>query len=165
MKQLIIVRHAKSSKEPSHPVDFDRPLNERGHQQAPAMAQRLLTQKVKLEVIVSSPAKRAFTTALYFAAAYGMKEQDIIAVPQLYEAPSFVFFDVIARLDPAFNNVAVFAHNPGITDFVNQLTSVRIDQMPTCAAFGVKANIRDWKDFEGAAREFWFFDYPKRVVL
>jgi phosphohistidine phosphatase len=161
MKQLIIVRHAKSSRDPSIPADFDRPLNERGHKDAPLMAQRLLQDKVAIDVIVSSPAKRALTTALYFAEAYHIKEKNIIKASELYEAPSFVFFDVIAKLDNTHNNVGIFAHNPGITNFINQLTTTRIDHMPTCAAFAVKAAIERWEDFERAAKIFWFFDYPE----
>jgi phosphohistidine phosphatase len=162
MKQLIIVRHAKSSRDLSVPADFDRPLNERGHKDAPVMAQRLLENKVPIDAIVTSTAKRALTTALYFAGVYHIQEKDVIKAPELYEAPSFVFFEVITKLENTFDNVCIFAHNPGVINFVNQLTATRIDHMPTCAVFALKADIIYWKDFERSSKIFWFFDYPER---
>ena len=68
MKQLIIVRHGKSDWENYNLTDFDRPLNSRGHKNAPVMVERLVNQGLFPEVIVSSPALRAITTANYFAA-------------------------------------------------------------------------------------------------
>ncbi len=72
-----------------------------------------------------------------------------------------VFFDTIAGMDDALQTLAIFSHNPGITDFVNMLTNVHTDNMPTSAVFAVKADIKSWKEFEKAKKEFWFFDYPK----
>ncbi|MFL9481990.1 SixA phosphatase family protein [Chitinophagaceae bacterium LWZ2-11] len=161
MKQLIIVRHAKSSWDFSTLDDFDRPLNDRGHKDAPVMAKRLLTKKIAIDAFVSSTAKRAFTTAAYFAEVYGIKEKGILKVPKLYHAEPPVFLDVIKHMDNALNTIAIFSHNPGITEFVNSLTNARIDNMPTCGVFGVKINTDKWSDFENATKDFWFFDYPK----
>ena len=50
----------------------------------------------------------------------------------------------------------------GISEFVNLLVKdVKIDNMPTCAVFAVKINIKKWADFKNATRDFLFFDYPK----
>jgi len=57
--------------------------------------------------------------------------------------------------------VAIFAHNPGITDFVNSLTSFKTGEMPTCGVFAIKINSDSWEDFETANKDFWFFKYPK----
>lgn len=161
MKSLIIIRHAKSSWDFSTLNDFDRPLNERGHKDAPMMAKRLLDKKIAIDAFISSTAKRAFTTASYFAEAYNVKEQHIIKVPELYHAAPSVFYDVIETINDGFNTIAVFSHNPGITDFVNQLTNARIDNMPTCGVFAVTIHTESWKNFADAEKEFWFFDYPK----
>lgn len=161
MKSLIIIRHAKSSWDFSTLNDFDRPLNERGHKDAPMMAKRLLDKKIAIDAFISSTAKRAFTTASYFAEAYNVKEKNIIKVPELYHAAPKVFYDVIETVNDTFNSIAVFSHNPGITDFVNQLTNARIDNMPTCGVFAVTIQTESWKNFAAAEKEFWFFDYPK----
>ena len=141
--------------------DFDRSLNERGHRDAPAMAKRLLDKKITIDAFISSPAKRAFTTCKYFAEAYAVKEKNIIIVPELYHASVNDFYNTIAKTDDAFSTIAVFSHNPGITEFVSGLTETKIDNMPTCGIFAVKAETHHWKDFKKSAKIFWFFDYPK----
>jgi len=163
MKQLLIIRHAKSSWNLSTLNDFDRPLNERGLRDAPMMGKRLFDKGIAIDAFISSTAKRAFTTATYIANAYGVQEKDIIKVPELYHAAPSVFYKVIKGVNDNFNNIAIFSHNPGITDFVNQLTSATIDNMPTCAVFAIRADTDSWKDFDKVTKEFWFFDYPKAV--
>ncbi|MEN9685534.1 MAG: hypothetical protein RLZZ28_1320 [Bacteroidota bacterium] len=161
MKQLFIIRHAKSSWAVSGQNDFDRPLNERGMKDAPLMAKRLLEANMKIEAFVSSPANRALTTATYFAWVYHQDPEKIMTYPKLYHAYPPVFYEVIVKLSDKFHSVALFAHNPGITDFVNELTYTRIDDMPTCGIFAVSADTAHWKGFKNAAKEFLFFDYPK----
>lgn len=161
MKSLLVIRHAKS--ESSFTLnDFERPLNERGKKDAPEMAKRLVALNIKIDAFVASPAKRAKKTAELFCKEYERNDEDIIFISALYHAPPAIFNEVIKHLDDAFNTVAIFAHNPGITYFVNELvTGTAIDNMPTCAVFAVKANINHWKDFEKSRKELLFFDYPK----
>ncbi|HEX3025062.1 MAG TPA: histidine phosphatase family protein, partial [Chitinophagaceae bacterium] len=154
MKQLLIIRHAKSSWDYSILNDFDRPLNERGHHDAMMMATRLIEKKIKIDAFISSPANRALTTATYFAEAFGEKEKNIIKVAELYHAPADVFYDVISKANDVFNSIAIFSHNPGITEFVNELTSRELLNMPTCGIFAVKANVSYWKLFPAAKKEF-----------
>lgn len=141
--------------------DFDRPLNERGHHDAPMMAQRLLEKKILIDVFLSSTANRAITTAVYFAETYQRKKKEIQGFQKLYHASSGIFYEVICQTDDTIVTAAVFSHNPGITDFVNSLTTTQIDNMPTCGVFAVKAETNHWKDFRSAKKTFWFFDYPK----
>jgi phosphohistidine phosphatase len=164
MKILLIIRHAKSSWDNSDISDIDRPLNDRGKRDAPAMAQRMIKAGVILDRFVSSPAKRARQTAEYFAHAYGRKDKDVRLAPELYHASLETFKSVVAALDDADDKVALFSHNPGITAFVNSLTDVRIDNMPTCGVFAVKSPTTAWSEFFLDGPEFWFFDYPKAGV-
>jgi len=161
MKSLLIIRHAKSSWDLKTLNDFDRSLNERGHRDAPAMAQRLLAKNIAIDLFVSSSANRALTTATYFAEAYQKTESDILKIDELYHAMPDVFYKTIATINNSIDSVAIFSHNPGITEFVNELTSTKIDDMPTCAIFAVKVNSNSWSDFAKAKKEFWFFDCPK----
>ena len=162
MKSVILIRHAKSSWD-FDVKDVDRPLNHRGKKDAPQMAQRLLERKIEVDAFISSPATRAFTTATFFAEAYKKKQKSVLTIPALYEAGVNNFFDTIAQLDNDFKTVAIFSHNPGITAFANSLCSVSIDDMPTCAMFAIKTDIKKWSDFFEAKKEFWFFDYPKAL--
>ncbi|MBY0476233.1 MAG: histidine phosphatase family protein [Chitinophagaceae bacterium] len=161
MKTLLLIRHAKSSWDDPTQNDFDRPLNARGVKDAPMMAQRLMDKKIKIDAFISSPAKRAKKTCALFMDAFRAAENEMILQSQLYLAEPVVFFDTISKIDAGVQHAAIFSHNNGITEFANQLSTARIDNMPTCSVFAVKADIENWADFKKAKKEFWFFDYPK----
>ncbi len=161
-KTLLVIRHAKSSWEIDTINDFERPLNDRGKKDAPEMAKRLMEKNVLIDAFVASPAKRAKKTAEYFIEEYGRSKDDIVFISKLYHASAEVFYEVAEELPDHFNTIAVFSHNPGITEFVNLLTEVRLDNMPTCGIFAVKVS-GQWKDFRKVKKEFFFFDYPKNI--
>ncbi|HEY2727352.1 MAG TPA: histidine phosphatase family protein, partial [Parafilimonas sp.] len=94
VKSLLLVRHAKSSWEDIAQKDFDRPLNQRGKKDAPAMAKRIRKEKkLQLDAIISSPAKRALSTAKFFADEFDIKKKHIIEKPELYEAAIENFYN------------------------------------------------------------------------
>ena len=161
MKILLLIRHAKSDWANPLLRDFDRPLNDRGKKDAPKMAERLLERKIRIDAFISSPAKRAAKTATIIAEAFGKGKDKIIFKDKLYLASPDFFRDTVKGLEKDWDTVAIFSHNEGITDYANELTSVRVDNIPTCGIFAVKADIKSWKEFEKAEKEFWFFEYPK----
>jgi phosphohistidine phosphatase len=79
----------------------------------------------------------------------------------LYEAGTQNFFEVVESLKNKWDSVAIFSHNPGITDFANGLTNERIDNIPTCGIFALRIKAKHWNDFKEAEKEFLFFDYPR----
>ena len=125
------------------------------------MAHRLLDKKIKIDVFISSPAKRAKKTASIFAKEYKTDKDEITFKEELYGASPTAFYEVISKVNDKADSIAIFSHNPGITDFANSLTESRIDNIPTCGIFAVKLNTKHWRDFEEAKKEFWFVDYPK----
>lgn len=161
MKSLILIRHAKSSWENFSVRDFDRPLNDRGKRDAPKMAERMVNRNVVPDMILVSTAKRARKTAEHFIDAWKLKEDSVRFMEELYLASSPMFIRILSQLPPEVNSVAIVSHNNGLTDFANELTNTRIDNIPTCGIFAVKVNIEDWKQFVEAEKEFWFFDSPK----
>ncbi|MEO7523562.1 MAG: histidine phosphatase family protein, partial [Ferruginibacter sp.] len=161
-KYLYITRHAKSSWVDFAKPDFDRPLNDRGNRDAPQMAKRLLKRDVQIDAFVSSPAKRAKATCKHFCVEFKADIDKIIFMDKLYQASLEVFYEVIHALDDKYMSVAIFSHNPGITDLVNSLCeNVRVDNMPTCGVFAIEINIKKWKDFKSKNNQYVFFDYPK----
>lgn len=162
MKELLLIRHAKSSWEDPSGKDIDRPLHDRGEKDAKDMAKRLLHRDIKINAFISSPAKRAVETAHYFLKAFDKKDKQLILDARLYEPQVVNFYNVIEQIDKDEECIALFSHNPGITDFINQLTDVHVDDVPTCGIFAIRADIKKWKEFQAAEKQFWFFDYPKR---
>ena len=163
MKRLFIIRHAKSDQN-FFGSDFERPLNDRGKTDAPLMAKRLADRKIKIDALVSSPAKRAKKTAELFAEGLGKNPEDIIFISALYHASPNAFYEVVSALPDDLDSIALFSHNPGITYFVNSLgTKTKVDNMPTTAIFAAAADINKWVEFTRAKKEFFFFDYPKNI--
>lgn len=161
MKQLLLIRHAKSSWDDPSVNDFERSLNERGKKDAPVMAQRLSDKNIRIDSFISSPAKRASRTAKIFAEIFNKKKEEIVFKTALYGATSEVFYEIISKLEDELDNIAVFSHNPGITDFANDLTETKIGNIPTCGIFAIKIDTKHWADLKEAKKEFWFMDYPK----
>ena len=163
MKTVLLIRHAKSSWDDPIMIDFERPLNERGKKDAPIMASKVKERKINIDAFISSPAKRAKKTARLFAEEYKYNENNILYKTELYHADASTFYEVIENTGNEYESIAVFSHNPGITYFVNELTEVKLDDMPTCAVFALQADCSKWKDFRKAKKKFLFFDYPKAM--
>ena len=164
MKTLILIRHAKSDWSNEGLSDSERPLNERGKKDAPEMAQRLRKKGLKIDSFISSPAKRAFRTARFFAKEFDMNKDEIRIENTLYGALPSQFEQTVSLLKERENTVALFSHNPGITEYANTLSSVHTDNIPTCGIFAVQANVQSWKEFAKAEKNFLFYDYPKNPL-
>lgn len=160
MKTLFLVRHAKSDW-PADIEDFDRPLSEKGHADAPKMAKLLKTEGITIDTFVTSTAKRALTTCRYFAEVY--ENKNILKFEELYNASSSEFLEVIESLNDQAKNVAIFSHNNGITHFANSLTNENIEHMPTCSVVAFEVDTDTWAEFKKAAKEFLFFYKPKEL--
>jgi phosphohistidine phosphatase len=165
MKTLIVVRHAKSSWDNPELSDYNRPLNDRGKRDAPRMAKRFKEKEITLHAMVSSPAVRALATCQVFADVLGFAEDRIQTVKDLYHAGDELILKVARGLkdQPMENEVVMmFGHNPGLTEFVNNLVDEDIDNIPTTGVVCCKLNVEKWEDVKWGCGEMEFFDYPKR---
>ncbi|MCX3263250.1 SixA phosphatase family protein [Pedobacter agri] len=158
-KQLLLVRHGKSDWGNLDLKDFDRPLNKRGKENAPEMAERLVQRGFKFDLIVSSPAKRAKSTAKFFAEAYQVN--DIQYEESIYEANTTALLKVINGLDDSSDTVIMFGHNPGFTDLANELSDADIYNIPTAGMVLMSFPFDSWKMVSRGTGELVFFDYPK----
>jgi len=160
MKTLFLARHAKSSQGDPALADRDRPLNERGVRDAIAMGQRLAQRGVKLDVMLSSPATRALTTAEHLAKAMGIKRKQIVVNDRLYAATANELLDVIEGLGDGPERVMLVAHNPGLGELAHHFAS-EITHMPTCAIAEFRFEARSWADIAKAQLAHVVFDEPK----
>ena len=158
-KQLLLVRHGKSDWGNLDLKDFDRPLNKRGKENAPEMAERLVQRGFRFDLIVSSPAKRAKSTAKFFAEAYQV--DDIQYEESIYEANTTALLKVINGLDDSAETVIMFGHNPGFTDLANELSDADIYNIPTAGMVLMSFPFDSWKMVSRGTGELVFFDYPK----
>lgn len=162
-KQLLIIRHAKSEWGDFNIKDFNRPLNGRGHKNAPEMSSRLLSKNLIPQQIVSSPALRAITTAEYFAKTFGINSTDIIKEPEVYDALPFSLLDIINNFDDSKNFIALVGHNPGLTNLVNLYCDTSIQNIPTCGMALIHFPFDSWKMLSRGTGDLLLFDYPKNT--
>ncbi len=166
MKTLYLVRHAKSEWEHGHIPDTDRPLNARGYRDADAMSKLLKEKKIVPDLIVTSPAVRAITTALIFCRNFHMNPAYILIIPDLYESTVKQYTQSVSRIDNKYKHVMLFGHNPVISNFANSLTTSFTEGMPTCAIAGIHFHEnKNWADFNSARGELILYDFPKNNHL
>ena len=156
MIRLVLVRHAKSDWGDPGLDDHDRPLNDRGMRDAPRMAARLAASGFRPDVILSSTAVRARTTAEAFAAEL---RAALSLDPELYGAPASSILEAAAATGaPA---VVVVAHDPGMSALAARLSDDGIAHMPTCAVATFTWTQDDWDVATAVAPDTWTFDAPR----
>jgi phosphohistidine phosphatase len=160
-KQLFLIRHGKSDWANPSLRDFDRPLNNRGKINAPEMAQRMVSQSLYPDLILSSPALRALTTAKYFAKEWDVAEAAIETDKNIYEAGLKDLLKIVNNLDDLYDKIAIFGHNPGFTDFANYLSNGHIYNMPTCSIVILEFPFDKWSLISADIGKVLLFDYPK----
>lgn len=165
MKKLFIIRHAKSSWDNPELDDFDRPLNKRGQKDAPRMGKRLKEKRVTPDIMISSPAERAFATCIAIANVLEFEHSKIKTDRKLYHADEEGILAVIRNLKDSPRDseevVLLFGHNPGLTEFANSLLNQTIDNIPTCGIVAAELPIKRWQDVSFGCGNMLFFDFPK----
>ena len=157
MKTLFLIRHAKSDWTNPELKDIERYLNERGYSNANLMSEKF---NHKPDLIISSPAIRAISTALIFARNLNYNPNNLLIKQELYESSVKEYLSIINTIDNNFNTVLLFAHNPTISDVAQTLTQALPMEMPTCAIVGINFDTNDWK--KAKTGELCLFDYPKK---
>lgn len=162
MKTLVLVRHAKSSWKDPGLADRDRPLNPRGRRDAPKMGRRLAARGASPDLILTSPAVRAVTTARIIAEIVGYPEREIVEDERLYAADSGEILEVIRGVEDRFERVFLCGHNPGLTDLVNELSDEPIANVPTCGVVELQVVRGSWREARRDTVRQVEFDYPKK---
>lgn len=157
MKTLLVLRHAKSSWSNQNMSDFERPLNGRGRQDAPRMGRWIKQQDMTPELIVTSAAERALTTAELVALDSGY-DAELRVTRQFYLASPGAYIAALRTLDDSYTRVMVVGHNPGMEDLVEALTGLATG-MPTAAVACIELPITSWAalkpDESGRLRHHW----------
>ena len=155
MKTLFLMRHAKSDWSDSAQSDFDRPLNKRGCSDTPRMGALLSSDGGMTDFVLSSPANRARQTAELLlesgqlGVALGFDER-------LYLADSSTLSQVVRSADEGCEAGLVIAHNPGMEDWLADLSGCRL-RFPTAALACVQLDIGRWADVvDGCGQLQWF---------
>jgi phosphohistidine phosphatase len=166
VKQLILLRHAKSSWTSGARGDVDRPLSDRGNRDAPRMGKRLLSRQARPGLLLASHATRAQRTATLVARALRLPADLIRTEESLYLAEPAAVLAVVAAQDDAHSCLIVVGHNPGLTDLANRLLpELALDNLPTAGVVAIDFATTRWLDVAEAPAKLAYYDYPKNLEL
>lgn len=159
MKKLYIIRHAKSSWSDAELNDFERPLNKRGKLNAPMMGERLKEKGVMADIIISSPAKRAKSTAEMIAKEIGY-EKKVLFDENIYESSVDELRKILTALDDKNSTVFLVGHNPELNMLVDYYVKF-YENIPTCGVVKIEFECDKWANIEPKNAKLISFDYPK----
>lgn len=157
MKTLLLLRHAKSSWKDQTLCDHDRPLNKRGQNDAPRVGEWLSARGLLPDVVFSSTALRAQSTARLMAEKAGFTKA-IELKRELYHADSADFLEALKTFSDEICSALIVGHNPGMEEFLEMLTG-QLESMPTCALAQIELPIDRWQDInrksQGRLLQLW----------
>jgi len=159
MKTLYIVRHAKSSWKYSSVSDIDRPLKERGINDAHLLSKFLKTKIDKPDVFLSSSANRALHTATIFCENFEYPLANLKLKKQLYSFSDGYLVKTVCALDDAFNSAIIFSHDHGINTFVNKFGNKPVAHVTTCGIVGIQFEEKHWKNIKKG--KTFMIEFPK----
>lgn len=159
MKTLYIVRHAKSSWEYNGINDIDRPLKNRGINDAYLISSVLQKKVERPDVFISSCANRALHTAMIFSYSFNYPLANLRISKSLYNFSDGYLIKTVKALDDSFDSAIIFSHDHGISDFVNKFGSKPLDHVPTCGVVGIKFENEHWKNIKSG--KTFLTEFPK----
>jgi len=163
MKTLYLVRHAKASWEEPGVSDADRPLIPKGVKKTQMIVEFLLKRETSVDLIISSPAVRAYETAKIVAAGLNYPLNKIRIDRKIYDGYYDRILDIIYGTPNETNSLMIFGHNPTITNLANLFLHPGIESMPTSCIVCLSFNTDKWEEIpaQEAIREFVVF--PKML--
>ncbi len=164
MKRIYLVRHAKSDWSDSKLTDFERPLNARGQRDAPFMATKFLEKFNKVDLIISSSAQRAMETSLAFKSALGLDNSRFESTDEIYNSGLRAIPKLINKINPNYNSVAFFGHNPDFTQLAKKYSKDEIGHLVTCSIVALSFKCNDWQEIEFGMGELVGLEYPKKYL-
>tara|TARA_R110002049_G_scaffold309155_1_gene517688 strand:+ start:3914 stop:4402 length:489 start_codon:yes stop_codon:yes gene_type:complete len=147
MKKIIIVRHAKSSWG-YNVIDHERPLSGRGKNDAEQVSRYLISYNLSPELILSSDAVRAKTTAEIFMENLKFNGKIIQLNHDLYDFAGHNLLRIIKDCNDSIHTLMVFGHNYAITAFVNTYGNKPIDNVPTSGVVVIEFDMATWKNLK-----------------
>ncbi len=162
MKELYLMRHAKSDWNGYYVSDFERTLNKRGRHAAPLMGKVLHAMGVAPDLILSSPATRAAMTAEAVAQELGYPAEAIRYEPKIYEASLSDLMEIIHALPDGASRVMIVGHNPAMTALINRLSDLEPENLPTAGVVGIRFDVDRFSRIEPHSGEVRFYEYPKK---
>ncbi|MCW8884522.1 MAG: histidine phosphatase family protein [Motiliproteus sp.] len=163
MKDLFLIRHAKSSWDNPELLDHDRPLNRRGRKSIVAMSKRIENHGWQVQQLLTSTATRAITTAQGLVESI-CKGGTVKAESTLYTFDDEVLMTFIRNYSGEEDAIALVGHNPAMEYLLEQLVFDNTpDKFPTCAVAHLELQIDHWRQLKPGCGSLKAFEYPKKA--
>lgn len=144
MKSLFLMRHGKSSWE-LNASDQDRPLLQRGIDDAHLVGSEFSIQNTKIDYVFSSPANRALHTAMICLRELKFPLNQFKVAVELYDFSGDQVLDFIRNCNNGLNTILIFGHNHAFTHIANSLGDTYIDNVPTSGLVEIQFQEKSWK--------------------
>ena len=161
MKKLILIRHSKSCWKDLTLGDFQRPLNRRGKSDGPLMAKYLSDKMNKIDYLHSSSSVRTFETSKYFI--NQIKFEKIKYDDSLYHVSSTSILNLIKNYSEEYHSAMIIAHNPGLTNLINQITNISLDNLPTTGLAEIDFSSYNWNNISNENSTLIDLKFPKQL--
>ena len=161
MKRLIIVRHSKSSWKDLSLTDFRRPLNNRGKSDGPIMSRYLSSKINKIDFLHSSSSVRTFETSKFFISKIEFK--NIKYDDNLYHCSAQSIIRLIKNYPDQYKTVMIIAHNPGLTNLINMITHITLDNLPTSGIANIDFDCDFWNNISIENSNLVDLKFPKQL--
>jgi phosphohistidine phosphatase len=158
VKTLLLLRHAKSDWDAAYTTDHERPLNDRGVRSARLIGRLLADRDQQPDLVISSTAVRARTTAQLAAEAGGWSAE-IILDPDLYGSGAQGVLTVAAGA-PDVERLMLVGHQPTWSSVVGLLTGSRVD-IKTASVASIEILIDSWQEVVHAAGVLTYLINPR----
>jgi phosphohistidine phosphatase len=121
MRRLTLLRHGKAQSIDACAEDFERTLTRRGCIEAQEMATRIVYRDLIPDLILVSPAERAWATAEIVAAACELDAKQVQCARELYLGEAETIWRLVERRDAALRHILICGHNPGLSELASRL--------------------------------------------
>ncbi len=164
MKELFLVRHAKSNWDNMDLKDIDRPLKDRGIRDALLMGGYIMKEYTIPDRILTSPACRAFHTAILFSRAMKSSGRKIQVEDDLYLASYGEMESLVRKTEDETKGLMIVGHNPGITDLANFFMEEFIHNIPTSGFVFFRFDTSAWEKIATSNIIDHQVHYPKEIL-
>ena len=150
MKKLLLLRHGNALFPDSGMDDYDRPLSSRGKKEINNIAYKLLENKRIPDIIITSTAKRALSTADIVRNIIKISDNDINLQREtdaLYSASISEYTDILRSQKKSISTILIIAHNPAISGFCSKITGKHIG-MGTGNLCLLEMDIENWSEIK-----------------
>jgi phosphohistidine phosphatase len=162
-KKLYLVRHAKAQQQSIDNTDFSRELADRGMRDASLVGSYFKEHKYLVDIIISSPAARALSTAELMAQQMEYKLESIHTNEELYMASVRTFLQVINQLKDDWSGVLITSHDPAVTYLGEYLSNGEVGHMPTGSVMAISFDTDSWSEISENSGSLEAFITPRKI--